>query len=384
MKFNFRKIMCLTAMAISFNSAFNYTETMASTQYIIIGSDTVLKDGQVYMTLDNALAKSISNNLDFTSIKRQISYLEEQKYDLIEEAQGITLYDYTVVNTVWVEAYDLAYNNALRSIESGITQTKQQATSIELATELSIKNMFSSIIQNESSLELAKKSRELDELSYQQGVIKFKYGQISQNSLDQLKAKVEQSDMSIRQLETQIDQLYTNLNNEIGDSVTSRYNVERIEEFVPYELKIPLANFINQSYNSDLSVIIAQDSVNSAIINTKYLVWPTDDSDLRDYEFDLYNARMNLKTLKADKEIAIQDAYNSLAQIEQAYEKALLDLKDAEDNLRLVEINYKAGNTTLLSLKQTELAVMQCENAMEQLIYNYDLQIFMFENSSLL
>lgn len=372
------------SLAVGVTPCFGISNVYASTNYIVIGSNTVLKDGLVYMSFDDAVRYSLDNNLTLDILEKQIEDLEDTKIDLEADAGGIQRYDVTVTSRVWIDQMSLTYFQALLDIESAILMLEQQIDTIALATKVSIKSMFSQIIQSENNLELLKKTQELNELSYSQGEIKFKYGQISQTALDQLQSQITQTAMSISQLELQISQLYTDLNNEMGETVSKAYTVETIDNFEKYTMDIPMTNFVDNAVNSHMSVISAQNDIDVANVPAKYIVENTPQSTIDGYANDLYNARMALLAVKAEKEIAVQDAYNSLAQIEQAYNSAELELKLATDDLKTAQISYSAGNLTMLTLKQLELNVLQCEKALEQYAYNYDLQLFMLKNSSLL
>lgn len=373
-------------LSTSFGVVETYSAPASSVNYIVIGTNTVLKDGKVYMSLADAITKAIANDRTYETIDAQIDYLKEQKRDLINSIGGITvptLDDLTT--TSWVDSMTHTYATTIMNFNSSIEQLESQTGILELATEVSIRNMFSGIVQNETNLDLLKKSRELEQISYEQALIKLDFGQVSQSSVDQLKSQLEQTDMNIAQLQTQIEQLYIDLNNETGQATKNRYVVEKLETLERYTLgNFTLPQFISNSFKLDTDVVNAQNAVDQALINTRYMADTVTDADIKLYDLELYNAKIDLLNIKSEKEIALQDAYNSLTLIEQAYDKALLDIKIAEDNLKLAEINYNAGNITELTLKQTELAVVQSEVALEQLIYNYDLQVFLFEHSSLL
>lgn len=373
-------------LSTSFGVVETYSAPASSVNYIVIGTNTVLKDGKVYMSLADAITKAIANDRTYETIDAQIDYLKEQKRDLINSIGGITVPTLDDLTTTrWVDSMTHTYATTIMNFNSSIEQLESQTGILELATEVSIRNMFSGIVQNETNLDLLKKSRELEQISYEQALIKLDFGQVSQSSVDQLKSQLEQTDMNIAQLQTQIEQLYIDLNNETGQATKNRYVVEKLETLEHYTLgNFTLPQFISNSFKLDTDVVNAQNAVDQALINTRYMADTVTDADIKLYDLELYNAKIDLLNIKSEKEIALQDAYNSLTLIEQAYDKALLDIKIAEDNFKLAEINYNAGNITELTLKQTELAVVQSEVALEQLIYNYDLQVFLFEHSSLL
>lgn len=48
------------------------------------------------------------------------------------------------------------------------------------------------------------------------------------------------------------------------------------------------------------------------------------------------------------------------------------------------QINLRAGNVTKTAVEQAEMGVVSAQNSLNQLIYNYDMLVFTFENPSLL
>ncbi|MFV0313700.1 MAG: TolC family protein, partial [Anaerotignum sp.] len=91
-----------------------------------------------------------------------------------------------------------------------------------------------------------------------------------------------------------------------------------------------------------------------------------------------------LKSAKADKELALRNAYVQLEQSEANYNQAVADLARAEADYKVAEVTYNAGNTTLLTLQQAALGVEQAKNTVNQIALAYDMQVFSFENSSLI
>ena len=69
---------------------------------------------------------------------------------------------------------------------------------------------------------------------------------------------------------------------------------------------------------------------------------------------------------------------------EQAYVKAGSWVGAPDADYRAAQINLRAGNVTKTAVEQAEMGVVSAQNSLNQLIYNYDMLVFTFENPSLL
>jgi outer membrane protein TolC len=277
-----------------------------------------------------------------------------------------------------------AYSSAIYTTNSSLTKNKYTTKITNLMLETTLKSTFSSIVQNEDNLELLKETSEIQKTLYEQGQKKYELGMTSQYKLDQLKADYEESKTNVYQLEMTLEQMYTSLNDLMGESVDKAYTVEYNVEFEPYVLAGTMEAFINASINSDYSILLKEQAVEDAKFTQNYLSESTDNSSNKSNEYSYESAKRALKAAKEDKGIAIRNAYVQLQQAEANYNQAKADLTQAQADLKTSEVNYQVGNITELALKQAQLAVTQKEIALEKIAYAYDMQVFAFKNSSLI
>ena len=125
-------------------------------------------------------------------------------------------------------------------------------------------------------------------------------------------------------------------------------------------------------------------AVEDAEFGKNYLARGTTSSQNATNEYTFQQAQRNLKTAKDNKELAIKNAYQSIVQLESQHDSAVAALEQAEAAKRVAEINYQVGNSTAITVEQANLAVEQAKNAILQLEYAHDMQIYQFENTELL
>ncbi|MDD4844273.1 MAG: TolC family protein [Anaerotignum sp.] len=342
---------------------------------------TQLEQTVPVLTYKEALEKAKSHSVDLRDLAKATDYLQDVKGDVWDRVGSFAnpTYDYQQ----WVDDAVYAYSSSIYTTNSSLTKNKYTTKITNLMLEATLKSTFSSIVQNENNLELLKETSEIKKTLYEQGQKKYELGMISQYKLDQLKADYEESKVDVYQLEKTLEQMYTSLNDLMGESVDKAYTVEYNVEFEPYVLSVSMESFINASINSDYSILLKEQAVEDAKFTKNYLA-ESDNSSNKSKKYAYESAQRTLKAAKEDKGIAIRNAYVALQQAESNYNQAVADLTQAQADLKTSEVNYQVGNITELTLKQSQLGVTQKKIALEKIVYSYDMQVFAFKNSSLI
>ncbi|MBO5148627.1 MAG: TolC family protein, partial [Anaerotignum sp.] len=80
----------------------------------------------------------------------------------------------------------------------------------------------------------------------------------------------------------------------------------------------------------------------------------------------------------------IRNTDQQIKQLETSYASAQADVTKAAADYRAAQVNYQAGNVTKTMVEQAEMGLISAENALQELVHNHDMLIFMFENPTLL
>ena len=335
------------------------------------------------LTAEEALAKAKKHSPNLREIQDTLEYLDNTMDDIDHQAGG-----YVTVPNVdykkWVDDGWQKIVSAVYQVEQGQKQARIGEKLQNLGLEVSVKSYFTSIKSSEDGLALAKKNAEIQKKLYEQGKEKNRLGLLSKYNLDQLEIAAKQAQEKVTLAEAGMEQLYIKLNDLMGESADARFEYVYDVTFAPYEMSQTLEQYINSALKNDLSIELKELALDSAKFSKNYVGYTNTRADSTKQEYDYDTAKRELKTAKTDKEMAIRNAYLQLQQMETQITSAQSDLTKAQADYRAAQINLQAGNVTKTAVEQAETAVILAQNSLNQLIYNYDMLVFTFENPSLL
>ena len=323
------------------------------------------------LTAEEALAKAKKHSPDLREIQDTLDYLDDTLDD-IDRSAGGTVTVPNVEYKKWVNDGWQKVVSAVYQAEQGKKQARIGEDLQNLGLEVSVKSYFTSIKSNEDTLSLTKKNAEIQKKLYEQGQEKNRLGLLSKYNLNQLEIAAKQAQDNVALLEASVEQLYIKLNDLMGEKADARF------EYV-YDV-----TYLNAALKKDLTIQLKELALDSAKFTKNYVGESNTrlDSNTQEYNYD--TAKRNLKTAKTDKEMAIRNAYLQLQQMETQITSAQSSLTKAQADYRAAQINLRAGNVTKTAVEQAEMGVVSAQNSLNQLIYNYDMLVFTFENPSLL
>ena len=324
------------------------------------------------LTAEEALAKAKKHSPDLREIQDTLDYLDDTLDD-IDRSAGGTVTVPNVEYKKWVNDGWQKVVSAVYQAEQGKKQARIGEELQNLGLEVSVKSYFTSIKSNEDTLSLIKKNAEIQKKLYEQGKEKNRLGLLSKYNLNQLEIAAKQAQDNVALLEASMEQLYIKLNDLMGEKADARFEYVYDVTYTPYKLSLPMEQYLNAALKKDLTIQLKELALDSAKFTKNYV---------GEYNYD--TAKRNLKTAKTDKEMAIRNAYLQLQQMETQITSAQSSLTKAQADYRAAQINLRAGNVTKTAVEQAEMGVVSAQNSLNQLIYNYDMLVFTFENPSLL
>lgn len=333
------------------------------------------------LTVEEALQKAKKHSPSLRDIQDTADFLQETKEDLWDAGYfDMPTYDYQK----WVNDGWWAITSQAFSTNVGMEQNSLTKEVTELALEVTVKSSFTSILGNLDNLELLQKQAEIQDTLYRQGQLKQKLGVLSQYDLDQLKVTLDNTQDQIARLEASLEQQYIQLNDLMGVPVDERYTFVYDVEYTPYTMAQTMDQYINDKTNSAPDIKLKELAVESAKFGKNYLAESSDGSEQKKNDLTYDQAKRELKTAKEEKDVAIRNAYLQIQQLETARATAQTNLKKAETDYRVAQVNYQAGNVTKTTVEQAELAVISAENELRNNAYQHDMLVFTFENPALL
>ncbi len=349
--------------------------------------DTNMKETQTTLsknalTLDMAVEMAKNNSTDLRSSSDQAEYLQKLKEDIWDITGSFSVP--SVSYQQWVDPEIYAIYSSIQNISSNMTKNKYSEELTKLTLEASVKNQFTSILSDESSLAWKKKDTALKKKLYEQGMLKNELGVLSDYELQNLYSDYQQSEFDTVKLEMALQQEYASFYQLIGAEKNEVYTLVYDVAYEPYTMTQTLDQYVLNKLNTDYTIKLQEQAVSDAKFGKNYLSLTSTGGETAGKEYTFSEAQRSLKTAKQNKEVAIRNAYTTITQLESQYQAAQAAFKQAQAAYRAAEVNVRAGNTIAITLDQAALAVEQAENALRQLEYAHDMQIYQFENTELL
>ena len=334
------------------------------------------------LTFDEALEMAEDNSSDLNNVAEKAEYLQDLKEDIWDITGSFSVP--SVSYQQWVDDDVYSIYSQIQSISSSMTQNRYTEEITKLTLESTVKSYFTSILSDESSLEVAKKEAEVKKTQYLQGQTKNKMGLISDYDLRTLETDYKTAVDNVETLERTIEEEYRSFNQLLGISDDTEYELVYDIEYTPYEMGQSMTQYIQNKLNTDYTIKQLEQNVDDAEFNKNYMSMSSTNSQSASNKYSYEEAKSTLKTAKEDKELAIQNAYNEVKELEDQYETAQRNLETAKSNLELAELNYSLGRNTALDVTMAELDVEEAENTLAQIVYSHDMKIYQLENTELL
>ncbi len=323
---------------------------------------------------------AIKNASSLKKIADQIDVTLDNKEDLFDG--GVRPGDSTQL--VVVSAQRLAYLSNIYSLDASYRISKITEDVTKIGIQAAVKNSFTTILLNQSKLDLLQKNYNLQKQLLAQANVKNQVGVMSNKDLEDLNRQTQQMAEQIKQLQMNIDNAYIALNDLIGTNPEDRYEIVNEVEYTPLEMTMSLEMYINRKLSTDQSLQMQQIGVENAEFAAKTISLGTTGSQYRTTELEATNAARDYKNAKEDKEKSIREAYIQLQQLESVRKNLQTDLEKAKSDLEKAEVNFKVGNITKLTLDQATLALESIENSFLENTLNHDLLMFTFDNTCVL
>lgn len=384
MKYKLALLLTLTMMMPTATTVFAAETSTETTTESTSEEDAVSTEesGVWQLTYEEALELAEDNSSDLDNVAEKAEYLQDLKEDIWDITGSFSVP--TVSYQQWVDDEVYSIYSQIQSISSSMTQNRYTEEITKLTLESTVKSYFTSILSDESSLEVAKKEAEVKKTQYLQGQTKNKMGLISDYDLRTLETDYKTAVDNVETLERTIEEEYRSFNQLLGISDDTEYELVYDIEYTPYEMGQSMTQYIQNKLNTDYTIKQLEQNVDDAEFNKNYMSMSSTNSQSASNKYSYEEAKSTLKTAKEDKELAIQNAYNEVQELENQYETAQRNLETAKSNLELAELNYSLGRNTALDVTKAELDVEEAENTLAQIVYSHDMKVYQLENTELL
>lgn len=287
------------------------------------------------LTLETAI-KSAQNTSTSLKMQERGTDLAKESADMAKLVGGYYAYDPANVNYQYME---------------------KQKEVMKDNIELSVTQLFDTILLSEAKLENIKITKELQEKQIQKSKLEFEKGLQSELHLEEINLKLAQTQQEQLKLEQDIDNMYRQLCELIGTS-KQRYNLERPEiTFEPYKDVKNLENFASDKAKKHIDLWKASEDLR-VVLDTP--IFTQDYMDFISKKAERENKKDSLKMTEEQLEGQIQNTYIEMKKLETDYQMKQQDLIIKEKQQKINDVYLDQG---MMSQLEYDLSKLQYETS---------------------
>lgn len=298
------------------------------------------------LSLDNAIMKAFVNSTKLKNDRIEI----EKKDILLDDMRTNIRYTPT----------DLSYHpgdtNLFRGYygsEFNKRQAEKQLENDQRQLIIDVKNAYYSIIKTKSALEASKIAYEKSQVKMLQAQAKYKAGTITNAELIASEAQVATDKANRADLETKLENAYGELNKLMGVAISDRFTLTDLPKVEKQELNTE--GQVGLVLSSSLEMWTAEEAAKLAdkmkLFEQFY--------DIGDYNVD--QAKNKVTDVRDLLRQQTRTLCNTIDAIYLKNEQLTQQLRQAEEGLRVTEVQWKVGMTTRDSLLAAQNAVAQAK-----------------------
>ena len=323
-------------------------------------------------TKENSSLKEISDTIDFIDYSRSMMYRDNTLPELPDNG------NYLVTAARFQK---LIAVNGLNTQEKNLGISEDLT---KLSIEAAVKSSMTTITALEKNYKLAKDALEIGKEQLSQTSTMYRMGMVSQIDYEKAMKEIANKEQELKQIELSIKQEYNSFRKLIGLKEDENFEIEYDIDFEPVEEITDMESYINTKIKTDLGLKIERANLDATEYGLNMFVDTGDGTEYEKRKLDNINAERSYKDNVKAKGNSIRNAYIGLKNSETERKVLESKLAQAKADFETAKVNYQVGNITKLNYDMANLAVIQAEVALEQHTLTYDINKFMFENTSLL
>ena len=143
-------------------------ESIPATEILTIEEAQALEaQKEKELTFEEAVELATKNSSDLRSVAETADYLQDLKEDIWDITGSFSVP--TVSYQQWVDDDIYAIYSSIQNISSSMTKNRYSEELTKISLEATVKNYYTSIFSDQSSLELTKKDMEVKKTLWEQG-----------------------------------------------------------------------------------------------------------------------------------------------------------------------------------------------------------------------
>ena len=326
-----------------------------------------IEENEETISQKDAVDMAKRENSNIKNLNDAIEYTKKVKLQLNDQIVGQNYYDPTIE----------AILKNINSLEGQEQDKDINQKIIEDTIELSVITAVSNIKTTKLNIAFLEKTIETNEKNIEALELKYKYGMVSENELNQAKDAQKTNKLNLEALKNSLNTQQKTLNNMLGQSYDVNVDMPVEENFDAID-KIDIDSYIIRSKEGDISIqLLKQNLKRTEEIRENYSHTASDEDKLK-AENDIKTAQRKLEDAKTDMENKLRASYDNLLKMRDTDKSLKLELNKAIDAYNATVANYISGNATIYQVEQAELAILNVEKQIEQNKINYTIALYTF------
>lgn len=336
------------------------------------------------LTYDDAVKKAIDESIDLKILSLKTESEQIQMDRTLESFGG------SYNNPQLLAMLNLQKANKLNS------QSLERAKNSTIAgIEFRIKSIFNNISTIKSDLKI-ENDKYINSMKKRDTMaLKLEYGMESKTNLISKDIEIKQMKKEIEALEKKLDDQYLELNKLLGNNPFERYEIEDLTfEYNPInDTEEDIEFNIVRTISSDFSVWAKEQNLDIQRLNIDFYGLNFIDgapsnqqpgaTPYQSLKLDKNVSSNELDKLKEDIKVSVISKYNSIKELENSYDTALLKLKDLEEKKRILEVAIEAGTAIKQDYEDLNLGIKELNNGLEKMKNQHALLVEMYTNPTL-
>ncbi len=336
-------------------------------EYIFL-NDIYLEQNGKTLSQEEAVKMAQSKNSNIKNLNDAIEYTKKVSLNLNDQIVGQNYYDPMI-------------EPILRNINSLDAQVQDKDINqkiIEDTIELSVISSVANIKTTKLNIAVLERTIETNQKNIEALELKYKYGMVSENELQQAKDAQKTNKLNLEALKNSLNTQQKTLNNILGEDNDVNVDTLLVDSFNAID-EIDVDSYITRSKEGDISIQLLKKNLKRAEDLREHYSHTSSEEDKIKADNDIKVAQRKLEDAKVDMENKIRSSYDNLLKMRDTDKSLKLELNKAIDNYNAVVANYVSGNATLNQVEQAELGILNIEKQIEQNKINYSVALYNFD-----
>jgi outer membrane protein len=326
---------------------------------------------QLNLTMEQAIELAIKNSKTIRQAEYNVERSEEVRKSLAEKVTFIPL------EASSPEADQLF--TSLVAADIGMQMAKKSKNMDEDKLIASVKKDYMAVLGARSGKEYAEKSLKNAQLKANINRVSYQYGLASKAQLRMEDSAYKIAEGTLKEADVKLENAYTTFNQTIGLRANQRPILIDQPEYAPLDvddIEIAIVRILDGSP----AIWLAEQNAQLSDLKLRLYNWgdPTREP-YKAKQIDVEKAELSAMEVKEQLRGSLREMYHMLRQLEEGYALAEEGLNILREDFRVKELMHELGLVNKADYLNAELELAKAENELKNLIYKHETLKLYFE-----